>query len=1060
MVKCPTAEVLRHYLSDDGILGADQIVLIVTHVEACQSCQSKLEHLIPETGCSQEKDSVVEDPPRNEVISFIHKIKGALDFSVVGSDDTLASEVTKDPDGEIENNDDRLDCEPRVTSETRYQLIRPIASGGIGDVILAEDQNLPRQVAVKALRKQFAGHVDRIREFRNEVAITSRLSHPGVVPIYGVGEDSHGNKCYAMQLIQGESLQEAIDRLIKAGEAQGGSRTKQLDQRRLLTRFLAVCQTVAYAHSRGVIHRDLKPTNIMLSEFDETKVIDWGMAKLIGTPDSSSVNGLDCKSSQTILDSTTTDTDQLKGTPAFLCPEAVAGEGDGGSPTRDIYSLGVTLYVILTGKTPFRGSPSQILRKIREWKFQKPREVRKDVPRSLESICLKAMARRPADRYQTASALGRDIENWLADEPVWAHPERWPARLGRWLRKNPVATSSAAAGLIVALLGVGAVATLIDYHNRQLRAALARESKATESASNRFAMALTAMKAYEEGVRDDAVLKNEELKGLRDKLLRMALEFYGQLSNLLESEDDLSPDRQAALAEAEGRIGPLSGEVGWAQRSVEILRRAVTRLDRLIVLNPQIPRYRALLASMSYDLGLQMVATGNADEAEREYRRALDLDRDLWREHPEEPIYLSRQLLLHTALGRLLSSVRPKEAQGEFQRGVEIGETLLEKNPTVPSFRHAVTLCESNLARWLLDNGDRAAALELMGRNIEKLRKLADDFPAEARYRNDLAGALYGKAMALFLSYHAKDSKEPFSEAIALSEALVRENRAVIRYRESLARVYGGYGVMLKRGLRLPAEAERAYGRAVETYDALVREHPDNINLRRGLGNAIHNLAILLREAGRTDEALKRHTEAVKIFEALIEKSPDDLDSRRDLATSLVETGTDQMNLRRPEEARESYQRAIRHYRLAYDRAPKLRFVDEYLMVCYSNLAEVERALGRPVEAAKAALARQRLRPDRPGEYYTLARELNLCITLVGRGKSVLTPEGHKEREYYVELALSALRQAFAIKSFDVSPFRKSPDFSALLSRPDYQALLDDLAFPTDPFVSERVSAP
>jgi serine/threonine protein kinase len=219
-----------------------------------------------------------------------------------------------------------------AASVMRYRSVRLHARGGLGEVHVAVDEELSRQVALKLIQKSRAADPESRRRFLQEAEITARLEHPGVVPVYGLVRDDSGQPCYAMRLIQGETLQEALDRLHagdRAGRDPGGRR---LAMRDLLGRFVAVCNTVAYAHSRGVLHRDLKPANIMLGAYGETLIVDWGLAKALGGGAPGPTAGAEATSGG----DDHTRTGQALGTPAFMSPEQARGDRDALGPLSDV----------------------------------------------------------------------------------------------------------------------------------------------------------------------------------------------------------------------------------------------------------------------------------------------------------------------------------------------------------------------------------------------------------------------------------------------------------------------------------------------------------------------------------------------------------------------------------------------------------------------------------------------------------------------------------------------------------------------------------------------------
>jgi serine/threonine protein kinase len=315
-----------------------------------------------------------------------------------------------------------------VHSGLRFRILRPHTRGGLGEVYLAIDEELNRQVALKQIQERHADDRESRERFLREAMITGALEHPGIVPVYGLGEYADGRPFYAMRFIRGETFRKAIDRFHQA--AAGLGRVSQaLEFRQLLNRFIAVCNAVAYAHSQGILHRDLKPENIMLGSYGETLVVDWGIAKSFQRSDGAETIQENDLELAPVTDSELTQAGRRLGTPQYMSPEQAVGRPDQLTPASDVYSLGATLYCLLTGKPPFAGLESDLIFMLaQEGDFPSPRKRNAAVPRTLEAICLKAMARRPEDRYASARDLADDLEHWLGDEAVLAY--RRPCRSG------------------------------------------------------------------------------------------------------------------------------------------------------------------------------------------------------------------------------------------------------------------------------------------------------------------------------------------------------------------------------------------------------------------------------------------------------------------------------------------------------------------------------------------------------------------------------------------------------------------------------------------------------
>jgi WD40 repeat protein len=354
----------------------------------------------------------------------------------------------------------------------RFRILRLHATGGLGEVFVARDEELHREVALKQIQDRHACDPHCRARFLLEAEITGGLEHPGVVPVYGLGRYADGRPFYAMRFVKGDSLKVAIERYHRP-ESQGkDAGERALEFRRLLGRFVDVCNAIAYAHSRGVLHRDLKPGNVMLGPYGETLVVDWGLAKVVGRQDVPAPSDELTLRPEAVGGSAPTVAGSAIGTPQFMSPEQAGGKLDQLGPATDVYSLGATLYALLTGQVPFAGvDRGEVLERVRCGYFPAPRHVRPDVPQPLEAICQKAMALRPQDRYPSARGLADDIENWLADEPVVAYAEPWTAKARRWLGRHRTLAITSAALVLLATVLLAAGNVLLTAANRAEQAA-------------------------------------------------------------------------------------------------------------------------------------------------------------------------------------------------------------------------------------------------------------------------------------------------------------------------------------------------------------------------------------------------------------------------------------------------------------------------------------------------------------------------------------------------------------------------------------------------------------
>ncbi|MBI4613648.1 MAG: protein kinase [Planctomycetes bacterium] len=308
-----------------------------------------------------------------------------------------------------------------ATQFGHYDIERRLGGGGMGDVYLAVDRRMGRKVALKILKRKVAAKKDHVQRFMREVKSVARLEHPNVIKVYEVGEEG-GNHFFAMEYVEGLPMNRALKR-------------EGHDLRWIATLFRDIALGLDHAHGRGVVHRDIKLSNILLSKDGVPKIVDFGLAREIGGSD-------------------LTATGQILGTPAYMAPEQVRGDKDRIGPRSDIYSLGAILYVALTGQAPYTGENSiQILKGVLSGRFTPPRKLNPAVPRMLERICLKAMSLEPDARYPSAAAMAADLARFAEGRFRFALPRlrmRIRFNLGFWAQAACYGFLALSAGLIAA----------------------------------------------------------------------------------------------------------------------------------------------------------------------------------------------------------------------------------------------------------------------------------------------------------------------------------------------------------------------------------------------------------------------------------------------------------------------------------------------------------------------------------------------------------------------------------------------------------------------------------
>ncbi len=462
------------------------------------------------------------------------------------------------------------------TEKSRYRIIRRHAGGGLGEVFVAEDSQLKREVALKEIKGENAANPAYRGRFMLEAEITGGLEHPGIVPVYSLDNHQDGRPFYAMRLIQGYDFKQAIDDFYKPENSGGDPGERRVAFQQLLRRFLDICNAVAYAHSRGVLHRDLKPANVMLGGYGETLVVDWGLAKPVGSArlavgtearkEGNKDQAFWPSAAQAVV---TSQAGVAAGTPAYMSPEQAEGKIDQLGPTTDVYSLGATLYHLLTGTIPFAGS-DDVLQAVHNGSLTPPRQVRKEVPPALEAICLKAMKLRPEDRYRTARGLAVDVEHWLADEPVSAYREPWRERTRRWLRRHRTMATSAAAVLVAAVVLLTGAAVFLNAAWEGERVARWEVEKQREAAEESERQAIEARNEAE-GVAEFLVdMIRRPDPGLDGREVKV-VDVLDLATKRLDKHFESSPRIQSRFAEA---LGQTYFGLGMYARSVNLLENA------------------------------------------------------------------------------------------------------------------------------------------------------------------------------------------------------------------------------------------------------------------------------------------------------------------------------------------------------------------------------------------------------------------------------------------------------------------------------------------------------
>jgi WD40 repeat protein/serine/threonine protein kinase len=372
--------------------------------------------------------------------------------------------------------------------EGRYQTLRDFASGGMGKIILVHDRHIGRDIALKTLLTDKFGTATRtgaptaemltvpiIARFLQEARVTGQLEHPSIIPVYELGYRADGSLYYTMKFVRGKTLQDVLK--------ESPSLAERLP---LLNHFLNLCQAIAYAHDRGVVHRDLKPLNVMVGEFGETVVIDWGIAKVRGQQDIHARNLRESIRTLHIGEAEATAKTvygQTIGSPYYMPPEQAQGRMDEIDERSDVYALGALLYHILAGKPPYAGSTvREFLTKVVDFDPRPVREVEPAAPRELAAICQKAMQRKRENRYPSAKELADEISKYLAGGLVSAYDYRFSELFWRFVKKHRrVLTTAGIAAVLLVTLGVYSYVSVTQQRNLAVAARILADEQRTNA---------------------------------------------------------------------------------------------------------------------------------------------------------------------------------------------------------------------------------------------------------------------------------------------------------------------------------------------------------------------------------------------------------------------------------------------------------------------------------------------------------------------------------------------------------------------------------------------------
>jgi eukaryotic-like serine/threonine-protein kinase len=966
----------------------------------------------------------------------------------------------------------------------RFRVLRPHARGGLGAVYVALDAELNREVALKQILDRHADDLISRQRFLLEAEVTGGLEHPGIVPVYGLGRYADGRPFYAMRFIRGDTLKETIERY-HADAAAGDADRHSLELHKLLRRFVDVCNAIDYAHSRGVLHRDIKPGNIVVGRHGETLVVDWGLAKATG-------KGEPGADERTLVPSSASGSSETlpgsaMGTPAYMSPEQARGDLDGLGPWSDVYSLGATLCCLLTGKPPFEGDDiGAVLRAVQKGDFAPPRKREPAIDRALEAICLKAMAHRPEDRYGSCRALADDIDRWMADEAVVAWKEPWGRKLARWLTRHRTGVTAAGAAMLMALVGLCSVSAVqarangelkrsndaLSDANAQVVRANSRLRKANENVTRanaelqaanvrereRFDLAMDAIKLFHGEISKDLLLKQGQFRKLRDKLLRGAADFYVRLGGLLKQRTD--GESRAALGRAYEELAALTLSIGDARDALASYRKVIEVRRALAGGLGATDAIKLDLARNLRSLGFVLEGMSDRPAARASYDEAAAIVKTLRpADGMTEPIYLVEGRILESIGWWYHASANEEESVTWLRRACEVVEKGLASRPRGPvsaqdkeallslaTMLHALSGPLNALGRATESLPDQERALRIA-------RELAATDPTDPQVRISHAVSYFNMGGCLRSLDRWSDAFSAYRAGADLAGKLADEYPGIVDYRRFLAKCLGGCGDCTTELGR--AEEAITYSRAaVAAWKKVVDDNPGRYGEPVDLGISYNRLGWLLFGLGRLDEALEQYEAARAVFQQLIDTYPPHVlaRTRNELSNILINIAEIQRMQGRLAEARANCDKAIAIREALVREIPQVRAYRYRMCECRLRSGQVKLAAGDipgAVADFRLALAAREGLPDRSGELGMFGAGCHAMLSHVGgmKDSGVSAGEGRVE----AEKAMAILARIVA-EGFRAPEFHGESSLQPLRSRPDFQLLLMDVDFPARPF--------